>query len=34
LIAALAHEIGGLIWSEDDDFDTLEKMKVVQRYDA
>jgi predicted nucleic acid-binding protein len=33
LIAALTHEIGGLVWSEDEDFEALEKLKVVQRYD-
>jgi predicted nucleic acid-binding protein len=32
LIAALAAEIGGLVWSLDDDFNRLERLKVCQRY--
>jgi predicted nucleic acid-binding protein len=32
LIAALASEIGGLVWSLDEDFETLERLKVVGRY--
>jgi predicted nucleic acid-binding protein len=34
LIAALTHEIGGLVWSLDQDFGTLEQLKFVLRYDA
>ena len=32
LIAALASEIGALVWSLDDDFETLERLKMVGRY--
>jgi predicted nucleic acid-binding protein len=32
LIAALTKEIGGLVWSLDEDFATLERLKFVQRY--
>lgn len=32
LIAGLANEIGGLIWSLDDDFARLEKLGHVKRY--
>ncbi len=32
LIAALADEIGGLVWSLDEDFDALERLKMVRRY--
>jgi predicted nucleic acid-binding protein len=32
LIAALTSEISGLVWSLDDDFATLERLKFVQRY--
>lgn len=34
LIAALASEIGGLVWSLDEDFGKLERLRLVQRYDA
>ena len=34
LIAALTHEIGGLVWSLDDDFVLLERLKFVNRYHA
>jgi predicted nucleic acid-binding protein len=34
LIAALADEIGGLVWSLDEDFAKLERLKLVRRYDA
>ena len=34
LIAALTNEIGGLVWSLDEDFGTLERLKCVRRYDA
>lgn len=32
LIAAAAHEIGGLVWSLDDDFSRMEPLGFVQRY--
>ena len=32
LIAGLTHEIGGLVWSLDDDFVRLEKLGYVKRY--
>ena len=32
LIAALASEIGGLVWSLDEDFAALERLKVIGRY--
>lgn len=32
LIAGLTHEIGGLVWSLDEDFARLEKLGYVQRY--
>ena len=32
MIAALTHEIGGLVWSLDDDFAALERLKFVKRY--
>ena len=32
LIAALAHDIGGLLWSLDEDFAELERLKIVSRY--
>ena len=32
LIAGLAHEIGALVWSLDDDFDRLERLGLVQQY--
>jgi predicted nucleic acid-binding protein len=33
LIARLADEIGGLVWSLDDDFKRLERLKLVSLYD-
>ena len=32
IIAALTSEIGGLLWSLDEDFATLERLKFVQLY--
>ena len=32
LIAGLTHEIGGLVWSLDEDFARLEKLGYVHRY--
>ncbi len=32
LIAALAEEIGGLVWSLDLDFERMEKLKIVRLY--
>ena len=32
LIAALTSEIGGLVWSLDDDFAALERLKLLSRY--
>lgn len=32
LIAALADEIGGLIWSLDEDFEQLEKLKMARLF--
>ena len=32
LIAALASEIGGIVWSLDEDFAGLERLKLVSRY--
>jgi len=32
LIGALAHEIGALVWSHDDDFARMERLGFVQRY--
>jgi len=32
VIAALAAEIGGLVWSLDKDFDEMERLKLVHRY--
>ena len=32
LIAALANEIGGLVWSLDKDFDRMERLKLVSLY--
>jgi predicted nucleic acid-binding protein len=32
LIAALAEEIGGLVWSLDRDFERMERLKIVRRY--
>jgi len=34
VIAALTAEIGGLVWSLDEDFEQLERMKFIQRYEA
>jgi predicted nucleic acid-binding protein len=34
LIGALTTEIGGLVWSLDEDFAKMEKLKFVHRYDA
>lgn len=34
LIAGLAHEIGALVWSLDEDFERLERLGLVQRYDV
>jgi predicted nucleic acid-binding protein len=33
LIAALTNEIDGLVWSLDEDFAKLERLKLVRRYD-
>lgn len=33
LIAALTHEIGGLVWSLDSDFERMAKLKMVGQYD-
>ncbi len=33
LIGAMAHELGGLVWSLDGDFARLESLGYVQRYD-
>jgi predicted nucleic acid-binding protein len=32
LIASMASEIGGLVWSLDKDFDRMERLKMVQLY--
>jgi len=32
LIAALANDIGGIVWSLDEDFAELERLKLVSRY--
>ena len=32
LIAALASEIGGMVWSLDEDFADLERLKLINRY--
>jgi predicted nucleic acid-binding protein len=32
LISALASEIGGLVWSLDEDFAAMEQLKLVSRY--
>ena len=34
VIGALTAEIGGLVWSLDEDFVQMERLKFVQRYDA
>ena len=33
LIASLAHDIGALVWSLDEDFVRLEQLQFVSRYD-
>lgn len=33
LIASLAVEIGGLVWSLDKDFERMERLKIVSRYE-
>ena len=33
LIAAIAHEAGALIWSNDSAFERMESLKLVDRYD-
>jgi predicted nucleic acid-binding protein len=33
LIASLSAEIGGLVWSLDNDFERMEQLGFVQRYD-
>lgn len=33
LIAALASEIGGMVWSLDEDFIDLERLKLIRRYE-
>ncbi len=32
IVAALTHEIGGLVWSLDEDFAHLEALKMVSRF--
>lgn len=32
MIAALAHEIGALVWSLDEDFERLKRLKLVRTY--
>ena len=34
LIASLTEEIGGLVWSLDADFERMERLRIVSRYDA
>ena len=34
LIGVLAADIGGLIWSLDSDFERMEKLKLVERFNA
>lgn len=34
LIAAIAHEAGALVWSLDGAFSRLERLRLVDRYDA
>jgi predicted nucleic acid-binding protein len=34
LIAAIAHEAGALVWSLDAAFTRLERLQLVERYDA
>jgi predicted nucleic acid-binding protein len=34
LIGALTADIGGLIWSLDEDFEQMERLKFVQRYEG
>jgi len=33
IIAALTHEVGGLVWSLDEDFAEMERLKFVRRYE-
>lgn len=33
LIASLAADIGGLVWSLDSDFERMERLRLVERYD-
>lgn len=33
VIAALTSEIGGMVWSLDDDFATMERLKLISRYE-
>lgn len=33
LIASLAHDIGALVWSLDEDFERMERLELVSRYD-
>jgi hypothetical protein len=32
VIGALASEIGGLVWSLDEDFLAMERLKLISRY--
>jgi predicted nucleic acid-binding protein len=34
LIASLAQDIGALVWSLDNDFERMEHLGMIQRYDA
>jgi predicted nucleic acid-binding protein len=34
VIGALTAEMGGLVWSLDEDFEQMERLKFVQRYDV
>jgi predicted nucleic acid-binding protein len=34
LIGALAADIGGLVWSADSDFERMETLKLIDRFDA
>lgn len=33
LIAAIAHEAGALVWSLDDAFERMERLRLIQRYE-
>jgi hypothetical protein len=33
LIARLAHDIGGLVWSLDSDFERMARLKLVRLYE-